>query len=157
MGGFTSGVDDSDDIIYESVGSSASPGVGRSVYSLDERLGLRKVATRTSVAVVCNIWVSLSSGGLVGRFLLGAQSMESAPHVFCAVSRRKTFCPLSEQQVAGMMLSMVALRLCSVFFFGLSSGDIRASCICGACRARQRNVVAELKRIGVTTATGRFS
>ena len=36
----------------ESVGSSASPGVGRSVYSLDERLGLRKVATRTSVAVV---------------------------------------------------------------------------------------------------------
>ena len=51
----SSGVDDSDDITDESVGSSASPGVGRSVYSLDERLGLRKVATRTSVAFVCEI------------------------------------------------------------------------------------------------------
>ena len=54
------------------------------------------------------------------------------------------------------MLSLVALRLCSVYCRACS-GVIRAFCICGAWRARQRNVVAVLKRMGFATATGRLS
>ena len=51
------------------------------------------------------------------------------------------------------MLSMVALRLCEVHCRACAD-DIRALCICGACRARWRNIVAVLKLMGVATAVG---
>ena len=95
MGGFSSGAGDSDDVTEESEASSTFPGVGRSICSLDQRLGPRKVATRTSVAFVCEIGeLSKSLGttciGVLSGSMFSGGSVKGiyAPHP-CAVSGRK--------------------------------------------------------------------
>ena len=66
--------------------SSMFPGVKVGVSSFAERLGLREVAMRFSVAPVCGIG-ELSKSSVAtsewwaGRFVLRTQSRGSAPHV----------------------------------------------------------------------------